>query len=49
MNEDRPDRRNPDGPRPEPQPIRCEECGAMLPDAAALMAHVEAAHVRGNH
>ena len=42
------DRRNPEPPRPDSTRVRCDECGAMLPDAAALMAHIESAHVRGN-
>ena len=33
---------------PDSKRVRCEECGAVLPDSKALMLHVETAHVRGN-
>jgi len=37
-----------DALHPDSKRVRCEECGAMLPDSKALMVHVETAHVRGN-
>jgi len=37
-----------DTPPPGSTTVRCDECGAVLPDARALLLHIESAHVRGN-